>query len=62
MFPFPRFCTFNVAIRAIACGDEHSCFVTSTNISSIKLSLDDYLLYAMGKNHKGQLGIGDSSV
>ena len=28
-FPFPRFCTFNVAIRSISCGEEHAAFITS---------------------------------
>jgi hypothetical protein len=34
----PRFCSFNVAIKQIACGEEHSGFITS-KILNISLSL-----------------------
>ena len=47
----PRFCTYNIAIRQIACGDEHASFITKTN-----------LLYTMGSNIEGQLGVGDKML
>jgi len=47
----PRFCTFNVIIRKVACGDEHSAFITNNGS-----------VYTMGSNADGRLGIGDRSV
>lgn len=47
----PRFCTFNVVIRKVACGDEHSAFIT-----------DSGSVYTMGSNADGRLGIGDRGV
>jgi X-linked retinitis pigmentosa GTPase regulator len=28
-YPVPRYCTYNIAIRQISCGDDHSAFITS---------------------------------
>ena len=49
--PVPRFCTYGILIRDVACGLEHSAFITSDNF-----------LYTMGSNRCGQLGIGDPNV
>lgn len=48
MYTFPKFCSYNISIRLVACGDAHTCFVT----------YNDYV-YAMGANEFGQLGIDD---
>ena len=47
----PKFCTFNVIILKVSCGEEHSAFITSNGS-----------IYTMGKNSDGRLGIGDRSV
>ena len=48
MYAFPKFCSYNISIRQVACGAAHTVFVT----------LNDYV-YAMGANENGQLGIDD---
>ena len=47
----PRFCTFNVVIRKVACGEEHSSFITNNGS-----------VYTMGSNVDGRLGIGDRTM
>ena len=47
-YSFPKFCSYNISIRQVACGFGHTCFVT----------FNDYV-YAMGTNENGQLGIDD---
>ena len=49
--PQPRFCVYGVTIKLIACGGEHSAFVTDSNF-----------VYTMGCNRSGQLGIRDTEV
>lgn len=44
----PKFCSYNISIRLLACGDAHTVFVTYNNY-----------VYAMGANDNGQLGIDD---
>jgi len=44
----PKVCTFNVVIRKVACGEEHSAFITNNG-----------WIYTMGSNSNGKLGIGD---
>jgi alpha-tubulin suppressor-like RCC1 family protein len=44
----PRFCSYNIPIIQVSCGTSHSIFITSTQ-----------LVYAMGSNAQGQLGIED---
>ena len=29
-YNIPRYCTYNIAIKVVACGDEHAAFITST--------------------------------
>lgn len=48
IYTFPKFCSYNISIRLVACGSGHTCFVT----------YNDYV-YAMGANENGQLGIDD---
>lgn len=50
-YSIPKFCTFNVIIRRIACGEEHSAFITSGGS-----------VYTMGSNADGRLGINDPSL
>ncbi|CAG9318002.1 unnamed protein product [Blepharisma stoltei] len=47
----PRFCTFNVLISQVSCGEEHAAFVSRTGY-----------LYTMGSNLNGRLGIGDKTT
>jgi alpha-tubulin suppressor-like RCC1 family protein len=48
MHTIPRFCSYNIEINVISCGQSHSVFITSNN-----------LIYSMGSNSNGQLGIND---
>ena len=50
-FCIPRFCSFNVLISSISCGEEHCGFITSTG-----------LMYTIGSNADGRLGIGNKSL
>lgn len=47
----PRFCSFNVIILQVACGEEHAAFIA-----------DNGYVYTMGSNADGRLGIGDISI
>lgn len=47
----PRFCSFNVLIRQVACGEEHSAFIAQNGS-----------VYTMGSNSEGRLGIGSRAV
>lgn len=50
-FSYPRYCTFNVLIKQVACGEEHSAFISNRGY-----------VYTMGSNNEGRLGINDDSV
>ncbi|CAG9317861.1 unnamed protein product [Blepharisma stoltei] len=50
-YPFPRYCSYNVLIKEISCGEEHSAFI----------ALSGYV-YSMGSNSEGRLGLGDKSL
>lgn len=50
-YPVPRFCSFNVIIHSISCGDEHSAFIASNGY-----------IYTMGSNIDGRLGISSRSL
>jgi len=47
----PKCCSFNISIGKMACGQDHSVFITSNG-----------LVYSMGSNGLGQLGINDPSI
>ena len=47
----PRFCSYNIPILQISCGEKHSAFITTTS-----------LCYTMGRNDNGQLGINQPYV
>jgi len=49
-YSIPRFCTFNVVIRAVSCGNEHSAFIT-----------DKGQIFSFGNNIDGRLGLGEDS-
>ena len=49
-FSVPNCLSFEVVIIAVSCGDNHSAFLTEN------------ALFTIGKNTKGQLGIGDQSI
>ena len=42
MQPIPKFCTYGISIREVACGESHSAFVTTDNY-----------LYTIGNNEMG---------
>ena len=50
-YPVPRFYSFNISIRAISCGEDHSGFISISGH-----------VYCMGSNSNGKLGIGDKTV
>ena len=47
----PRFCTFNVFISQVACGEGHSAFISNSGN-----------VYTMGSNADGRLRIGDKQL
>lgn len=47
-YSLPRFCSFNILIKSVSCGDQHSGFISSEGH-----------IYTMGSNLEGRLGIGD---
>ena len=47
----PRFCSYNVPIEQVACGRDHAAFIT-----------DEKLVYSMGSNADGALGLGDRTI
>lgn len=47
----PKFCSFNVIIHQIACGDEHTAFIASNGY-----------IYTMGSNADGKLGLSTRDV
>jgi alpha-tubulin suppressor-like RCC1 family protein len=47
----PRFCSYNIMIKDISCGEDHSGFIS-----------DSGHVYCMGSNSHGKLGIGDKSI
>ena len=50
-YSVPRFCSFNVFIKQISCGDEHSAFITNNG-----------LIYTIGSNQDGKLGIDNYNI
>lgn len=50
-YPTPRFCSFNIVIRMVACGEEHSAFITGRG-----------QIFTVGSNSEGRLGLGDRSM
>jgi X-linked retinitis pigmentosa GTPase regulator len=50
-YSLPRFCCFNVFIRAISCGTIHSAFIEASG-----------LLYTIGSNSDGRLGVGKKTI
>ncbi len=47
----PKFCSFNIMIKEVACGEEHTALITSEGF-----------LYTMGNNFHGRLGLGDKAL
>ena len=47
----PRFCSYNILIEQVSCGGAHAVLLTS-----------NYLLYSIGSNSYGQLGIGARDI
>ena len=47
----PRLCSYRIAIQTLSCGAKHSAFITVNN-----------LVYTMGSNTYGQLGLGDKKL
>ena len=51
VYRVPKRCTYAIEIAQISCGRSHSVFFTPSN-----------LVYAMGSNYLGELGINDDEV
>mgnify|MGYP002633616922 CR=1 FL=1 len=51
IYALPKLCSYNIEIAKIACGQSHTVFLTP-----------NHLVYSMGSNQKGQLGINDPQV
>ena len=47
----PRFCSFNILIKELSCGEEHSSFISFSGH-----------VYSMGSNSEGRLGLGDKTL
>lgn len=47
----PKFFNFNIKITGISCGFNHTAFI-----------VDDSLVYTVGSNEYGKLGISDSKI
>lgn len=47
-YSIPRFCSYNITIRQVSCGQNHAGFITQSNF-----------VYTMGSNSHGQLGIDE---
>jgi len=47
----PIFCSFNILIQKVSCGNEHSAFISISGH-----------VYSMGSNAQGRLGVGSSSM
>ena len=50
-YPNPRFCSYNILIKEISCGEDHSGFISEQGH-----------VYCMGSNSDGKLGVGDNSL
>jgi alpha-tubulin suppressor-like RCC1 family protein len=49
--PIPRICSFGILILQVSCGSEHSAFLST-----------QHLIYSMGSNSDGRLGINDKTL
>lgn len=68
----PRFCSYNIPIFQISCGEKHAAFITSKfgeilfflSIMYIYLFMTaaTSLCYTMGRNDSGQLGINQPYI
>ena len=48
----PKICSFNIVIRQVACGEEHTAFV----------SMHGGHVYSMGSNADGKLGVSERDL
>ena len=48
----PKVCSFNIVIKQVSCGEEHTVFV----------SLEGGHVYSMGSNSDGKLGVREKSL
>jgi hypothetical protein len=46
--PVPKVCSFNILIRQVSCGEDHTAFIVEPSGQ----------VYAMGNNTDGKLGVG----
>ena len=46
--PIPKVCSFNIVIRQVSCGEDHTAFVVEPSGQ----------VYSMGNNQDGKLGVG----
>lgn len=50
-YNIPRFCSFGILIKEVACGEEHTAIITGQG-----------QLYTFGSNSEGRLGLGDREM
>jgi X-linked retinitis pigmentosa GTPase regulator len=51
VYKVPRLCSFNVLIKKISCGEEHSALISQSGY-----------VYTMGSNNEGRLGIDSTDI
>jgi alpha-tubulin suppressor-like RCC1 family protein len=56
----PKFCSFNIIIKDIACGEEHTALLTG-ELRCLDSVAEGYV-YTMGNNLHGRLGLGDKTM
>jgi X-linked retinitis pigmentosa GTPase regulator len=50
--PVPKVCSFNILIRQVSCGEDHTAFIVEPSGQ----------VYAMGNNSDGKLGVGQPNL
>jgi alpha-tubulin suppressor-like RCC1 family protein len=50
--PIPKVCSFNIVIRQVSCGEDHTAFVVEPSGQ----------VYSMGSNQDGKLGVGQAAM
>lgn len=52
MHRLPKICSFNIVIKVVSCGEDHSTFI----------SQDGGHVYSMGSNNDGKLGVNEKTM
>ena len=51
IYKLPKLCSFNILIKEISCGEEHSALISQSGY-----------VYTMGSNNEGRLGINSKTI